>query len=140
MVTICKRFTFDAAHHLPTMPVHHKCHRMHGHTYGVELIFAGKVDANGFCAGIDYGDIAAVWSRIERVVDHVCLNDIKGLEVPSTENLAPWIAREFVENCGHEHSKMAAHLVRVRVSESSTTWCEYEIKQAWRKPTARRAA
>lgn len=138
IVTIAKRFTFDAAHHLPTVPEFHKCHRLHGHTYGVEFVFKGRVDDKGFCAGIDYSDIAAVWDRIHRRVDHYCLNDIPGLEVPTTENLAPWITAEFVRCCGHEHSKLASALTRVRVSESSSTWCEVEVQTGWRKPNGRK--
>jgi 6-pyruvoyltetrahydropterin/6-carboxytetrahydropterin synthase len=130
--TISKRFTFDAAHHLPTVPEHHKCHRMHGHTYGVELRFTGATADNGFCGGIDYGDIAAVWSRIHDRIDHRTLNDVPGLEVPSTEVLAGWIVREFIRECGTEHARIATHLSGVRVNESETTWCEIEVSQAWR--------
>jgi 6-pyruvoyltetrahydropterin/6-carboxytetrahydropterin synthase len=122
--TIAKRFTFDAAHFLPTVPEHHKCRRMHGHTYEVELRFTGPTANNGFCAGIDYGDIAAVWARLHERVDHRTLNDVAGLEVPSTENLVNWIWTEFVRECGVEHAKLAAHFSGVRVAESSTTWCE----------------
>lgn len=130
--TIAKHFTFDAAHWLPSVPEHHKCHRMHGHTYRVELRFTGRIDAAGFCGGIDYSDIGAVWSRIHERVDHRVLNEIAGLEIPTTEVLAWWIAREFVDRCGMEHRKLAARLSGVRVSESSTTWCDVSISQAWR--------
>lgn len=136
-VTIAKRFSFDAAHHLPTVPAHHKCHRMHGHTYGVELRFAGPTAPSGFCAGIDYDDIKRVWERIHRVVDHQVLNEIPGLEIPSTEVLAVWIAETFIASCGPEHTKLRDHLASVRVSESSSTWCEYVVSQAWRRNVKR---
>jgi 6-pyruvoyltetrahydropterin/6-carboxytetrahydropterin synthase len=128
-VTIAKHFTFDAAHFLPTVPEHHKCRRMHGHTYGVELRFVGSPDASGFCAGIDYADIAAIWARIFDRVDHRLLNEVPGLEVPTTEILVSWIAGEFRAACGLEHEKMRRALASVRVSESATTWCEIDLRQ-----------
>lgn len=137
ITTISKRFTFDAAHFLPTVPEHHKCRRMHGHTYVVELVFSGRTDDNGFCAGIDYGDIAAVWDRIDRKLDHRTLNEVEGLEVPTTENLVAWLVEEFRAQCGLEHEKLKTSLKRVRVHESSTTWCEIEVCQPWRTPTGR---
>lgn len=122
--TIAKRFTFDAAHCVPTFPEHHKCHRMHGHTYVVELQFTGPTLESGLCAGIDYGDIAAVWSRLNEKIDHRVLNEVAGLEVPTTENLVAWIWKEFVRACGVEHIRLAQHFSGVRVQESSSTWCE----------------
>lgn len=117
ITTIAKRFTFDAAHWLPTVPADHKCRRMHGHTYEVEFQFQGETAENGFCAGIDYADIAAAWAKIHAVLDHRELNKIPGLSVPSTENLVLWIITAmFVLD-------QAEHMTGVKVSESSTTWC-----------------
>lgn len=112
--TIAKRFTFDAAHHLPTVPADHKCHRMHGHTYEVELVFRGPVGDDGFV--IDYAKIAEAWDPLHAALDHQILNDVRGLEVPSTENLVHWIWRRLGD--------IWPMLDVVRVYESSTTWCE----------------
>lgn len=125
ITTIAKQFTFDAAHHLPTVPEDHKCRRMHGHTYGVELRFRGSTMPNGFCGGIDYADIATIWAPIHDTLDHRVLNDVPGLEVPSTEHLVEWIVRRWYDEClklNRLDLKMFLH--SVRVSESSTTWCE----------------
>lgn len=89
MITICKTFTFDAAHHIPTMPDGHKCRHMHGHTYSVDLILRGDVPDSGYF--IDYGDIAKAWQPTFELIDHKVLNDIPGLEIPTTEVLAKWI-------------------------------------------------
>lgn len=110
MVTICKSFDFDAAHWLPLVAAHHKCHRMHGHTYRVEVIVCGEIDERGMVC--DYAEIAEAWVPIHAEIDHRCLNEIPGLENPTTEILAPWILARL---------PMAT---RVRVYESSTTWCE----------------
>lgn len=127
-VTIAKQFTFDAAHHLPTMPADHKCHRMHGHTYSVELQFTGPIYASGLCSGIDYGDIAAVWLKLFEEIDHRVLNDVRGLGTPTTEILALWVAQRFAAAAREMAlDGLAGALSKVRVSESSTTWCEFEV-------------
>lgn len=115
-VTISKKFDFDAAHHLPKVPDEHKCKRMHGHTYVVEVICAGEVGPDGMVC--DYADIAAAWDPLHNVLDHRVLNDIRGLENPTTEVLAPWILERLDE------SRIGQFLTAVRVYESSTTWCE----------------
>lgn len=112
--TIAKRFTFDAAHRLGNLPANHKCYRMHGHTYEVELVFTGSVD-DGFV--LDYADIATMWAPLNELLDHRVLNDVPGLEVPSTEHLAAWI-------CAHMVQVAAERFSKVIVRESSTTWCE----------------
>jgi len=118
MATVSKRFTFDAAHRLDRLPPDHKCHRMHGHTYEVDLVFTGEVDGNGFV--IDYADIAALWAPLHERLDHHVLNEVPGLEIPSTEHVAAWIAANVFDKFHHGYCR----LDRVRVMESSTTWCE----------------
>jgi 6-pyruvoyltetrahydropterin/6-carboxytetrahydropterin synthase len=115
MITIAKQFTFDAAHHLPTMPEGHKCRRLHGHTYGVELQLRGMPGANGLF--VDYEDIAKAWAPIHEQIDHRLLNEIPGLAVPTTEVLCLWLFGKLELHLGE-------WLTRIRVSESSTTWAE----------------
>ena len=38
VVRLHKSFTFEAAHWLPTFPEGHKCRRMHGHSFQVEVV------------------------------------------------------------------------------------------------------
>jgi len=117
IVRICKTFDFDAAHWLPHVCEGHKCGRLHGHTYRVSVILEGEPDGHmGWF--IDYADIAAAWLPIHDDVDHKCLNEVRGLENPTTEALAPWILRRF------NASRLAPFMVGVRVYESSSTWCE----------------
>lgn len=113
-VTIAKEFDFDAAHWLPNVPQGHKCGRLHGHTYRVQFELVGEPDSRGFV--VDYAEIAEVWRPVEAELDHRLLNDVPGLENPTTEVLAPWILARL--------SKSLPQLVAVRVFESSTTWCE----------------
>lgn len=114
IVTISKKFDFDAAHFLPNLPDGHKCKRLHGHTYLAELILRGEPDERGFV--VDYAEIATAWRPVEALLDHRLLNDIEGLETPSTEVLAPFIARMLLDSLPLLHA--------VRVYESSTTYCE----------------
>ena len=114
IVTISKTFDFDAAHSLPGVPKNHKCARLHGHTYRVEVLLRGEPDVRGFVA--DYAEIAAAWAPLHDMLDHRHLNEIEGLENPTTEVLAPFIARALID--------ALPLLLSVRVYESSTTWCE----------------
>lgn len=116
MVTIAKTFDFDAAHFLPKVAEGHKCARLHGHTYRVEIRVAGELDARGMVC--DYAEIAVAWAPIHDVLDHRCLNEVPGLENPTTEVLAPWILERLLCN------GRGLPVVSVRVYESSTTWCE----------------
>jgi 6-pyruvoyltetrahydropterin/6-carboxytetrahydropterin synthase len=89
---IGQAFTFEAAHRLPHMPPTHRCHRMHGHSYRVELTLEGEVDpATGFV--VDFFEIEAVFKPLLDQLDHHTLNDVPGLENPTAENIAAWIAR-----------------------------------------------
>ena len=114
MIVIAKAFDFDAAHFLPHVHDGHKCKRMHGHTYRVEFRLQGPLDERGMVC--DYDEISAAWAPIHEALDHRTLNDVLGLENPTTEILAPWILREF--------RKSRLPVVSVRVYESSTTYCE----------------
>lgn len=116
-VTISKKFDFDCAHRLPKVPRGHKCRRMHGHTYAIEVICEGEVDKRGMV--LDYAEIAAAWMRLHARIDHRTLNSIRGLENPTTEVLAPWLLRRL--------ARMLPQLVAVKVYESSATWCEARL-------------
>lgn len=114
MIYLCKQFDFDAAHFLPRVAADHKCRRLHGHTYRVDVVLCGQPDENGML--IDYADVAEAWSPVDAMLDHRCLNDIEGLENPTTEVLAQFIVAMLVD--------ALPLLDHVRVYESSTTWCE----------------
>lgn len=85
---IWKEFTFESAHFLPNVPEGHRCGGMHGHSYLVRLTLEGSVDeSTGWL--MDFADIKKRWKSLP--LDHVVLNDIPGLENPTSENLARWI-------------------------------------------------
>lgn len=89
-VCLEKTFRFEAAHWLPHVPEGHKCRRIHGHSYVVEVFLEGEVDPEkGWL--IDFADIVAAWTPLRAQLDHHCLNDVEGLENPTAEMICLWI-------------------------------------------------
>lgn len=88
---ILATFTFEAAHFLPNVPSGHKCGRTHGHNWQITVVCAGEPDAHtGWI--LDFFEIEEVWQRcIHTVVDHQLLNEIPGLQNPTSEVIARWI-------------------------------------------------
>ncbi len=85
-----RTFQFEAAHRLPHVPPGHKCARLHGHSFRVEVVVEGPLDPHlGWV--MDYADIKAAFAPIFRQLDHHYLNEIPGLENPTSELLAKWI-------------------------------------------------
>lgn len=91
---IYKEFTFDAAHRLPQVPETHKCRRLHGHTFRLRVYVDGPIDEHyGWVQ--DFTEIKAVCDPILDELDHYYLNEIPGLENPTSENIAIWIWRRM---------------------------------------------
>ncbi len=89
-VTLRKSFQFEAAHLLPKLPTEHKCRRLHGHSFKVELAVFGPCDPHlGWL--IDYADISAAFRPLWEQLDHRYLNEVPGLENPTSEQIALWI-------------------------------------------------
>ncbi|EKT65533.1 6-carboxytetrahydropterin synthase QueD [Providencia burhodogranariea] len=88
--SIYKDFHFEAAHKLPHVPEGHQCGRLHGHSFMVRLELTGDVDKKtGWI--IDFSDVKEAFKPILNQLDHYYLNDIEGLENPTSEVLASWI-------------------------------------------------
>ncbi len=115
-VRLVKSFRFEAAHWLPTFPEGHKCRRLHGHSFRVDVVVAGEVtQPAGYL--VDYGKIKEAIEPLRRQLDHHCLNEIEGLENPTSEVLAGWL-----------WGRLAAalpQLAEVVVHETCTARCEY---------------
>lgn len=113
---IFKEFTFEAAHRLPNVPPGHKCARLHGHSYRVELHVRGAVDEHGGWV-MDFADIKTAFFPILSQLDHYYLNEIQGLENPTSENLARWIWQRV--------QPRLTGLRKVVVRETCTSGCIY---------------
>lgn len=113
---ISKTFRIEAAHRLPNVPAGHKCARLHGHSFRIELVIRGPVDPHlGWV--VDFADVSAVFAPLHERLDHHYLNEIEGLENPTSENLARYI---------HDAVKPALpRLHAVVVHETCTSKCRY---------------
>lgn len=117
---IFKRFTLEAAHRLPNVPAGHKCARLHGHSFQVELRVSGEPGPDSGWV-MDFADLKAAFAPIEAQLDHQYLNDIEGLENPTSERLAMWI---------WERMKPSVPLLsEVVVRETCTSGCRYRGPQ-----------
>ena len=111
-----KEFSFEAAHRLPHVPAGHKCGRLHGHSFRVTLYVEGPVDAlTGWV--IDYAEIKNAFAPTLERLDHHYLNEIDGLENPTSEIIARWIWEEV--------QPRLQLLSKVVVCETCTSGCVY---------------
>jgi 6-pyruvoyltetrahydropterin/6-carboxytetrahydropterin synthase len=94
---IFKVFTIEAAHRLPNVPDGHQCGRLHGHSFRVEIHCEGRVDPDSGWI-IDFADIKSVFKPCYDQLDHHYLNDVEGLENPTSENFARWIWHQIVDD------------------------------------------
>jgi 6-pyruvoyltetrahydropterin/6-carboxytetrahydropterin synthase len=89
-ITLTKTFQIEAAHRLPLLPKGHKCERLHGHSFRIDVLVSGECDPKlGWL--IDYAEINAAFQPLFDQLDHRCLNDVEGLENPTSEILAKWV-------------------------------------------------
>jgi 6-pyruvoyltetrahydropterin/6-carboxytetrahydropterin synthase len=115
-VELKKDFRFEAAHMLPKTPEGHKCRRLHGHSFRITIVVKGEVDEE---AGwlIDFADIKEAWKPLHDRLDHYYLNEIEGLENPTSEILSRWIWERIEPALPCLHS--------VTVHETCTSSCTY---------------
>lgn len=114
---IYKEFTFEAAHRLPNVPQGHKCARLHGHSFLVRIVIEGDIDPHtGWL--MDFSEVKKVFAPIYDQLDHNYLNDIKGLENPTSENIAIWIWNQL--------KPLLSALTRVEIRETCTSGCVYK--------------
>jgi 6-pyruvoyltetrahydropterin/6-carboxytetrahydropterin synthase len=94
---IFKKITFEAAHRLPNCPPGHKCARLHGHSFSVELHLQGPVDPKAGWV-MDFGEVKRAFAPLHEQLDHSYLNEIPGLENPTCEHIARWIWQRLKPN------------------------------------------
>ena len=111
-----KDFSFEAAHRLPNVPAGHKCARLHGHSFLVRVTVDGPVgERTGWV--MDFADLKVAFAPLHDRLDHRYLNEIAGLENPTSEVLARWI--------WHELQPTLPALTEIEVRETCTTGCIY---------------
>jgi 6-pyruvoyltetrahydropterin/6-carboxytetrahydropterin synthase len=111
-----KTFQIEAAHRLPNVPTGHKCARLHGHSWRIEVAIEGPV-GNDTGWVMDYADLKAAFQPIHDRIDHNYLNEIPGLENPTSERLAVWLWNELKPRL-----PLLSELV---IAETCTSRCVY---------------
>ena len=116
VLEISKLFTLEAAHRLPNVPPGHKCARLHGHSFQIEVHIQGEVgEVSGWV--MDFSEVKAAFQPIHDRLDHNYLNEIAGLENPTSENLARYLWREL--------QPTLRGLSKIIVRETCTSGCVY---------------
>jgi 6-pyruvoyltetrahydropterin/6-carboxytetrahydropterin synthase len=109
-------FQIEAAHWLPNVPKGHKCARMHGHSFRIEVHVSGPVGGTSGWV-MDFADLREAFQPVHDRLDHYCLNEVEGLENPTSENLAMWIWRQL--------DPSLPGLSRIVVQETCNAGCVY---------------
>ena len=116
---IHKTFQIESAHRLPHVPEGHKCARVHGHSFRIEVHVEGSLDPKlGWV--MDFADIKTAFQPLFDQLDHRYLNEVEGLENPTSEHLARWIWQRLAPRL--------PLLARVVVHETCTSGCSYDGK------------
>ncbi len=113
---IFRAFVIEAAHRLPHVPEGHKCQRLHGHSFHILVYVGGRLDEHAGWV-MDFSDVATAFQPIFEQIDHRYLNEVEGLENPTSENLARWIWSRLVPRL--------PGLRKIVVKETCTAGCVY---------------
>lgn len=115
-VRLVRSFSFEAAHRLPNVPDGHKCARLHGHSFHIELVCEGPIDPHtGWL--VDFAEIKRAFAPCFELLDHRYLNEVEGLDNPTAEHLARWIWQRV--------KPQLPSLCQVSVAETCAARCEY---------------
>jgi len=121
-ITLEVKTSFSASHVLNGYPG--PCSKLHGHTWGVSVKIAGPPNPiSGIL--IDFKIIKKLLKAV--LPDHCHLNDIKGLKIPTAENVSVWLYNQLVHEIV-EYSRdagMDIELVSVTVWESPEAGATY---------------
>tara|TARA_B100000678_G_C18184231_1_gene492445 strand:- start:879 stop:1235 length:357 start_codon:yes stop_codon:yes gene_type:complete len=116
-MNVFKTFTIEAARSLPNLPDGHPCKNIHGHSFKITITVTGNVDnKTGFV--MDFGDIDETFNPLLSKLDHSYLNDIEGLENPSSENVCQWIWARLAPSL--------PGLSQIDIKETDSTGCIYK--------------
>jgi 6-pyruvoyltetrahydropterin/6-carboxytetrahydropterin synthase len=111
---LSRTFRIEAAHRLPNVPADHKCARLHGHSFHITLHVGGEVDDRlGWI--VDYADLDRAFEPLHALLDHHYLNEVPGLENPTSELLARFVLERVKLSKGR--------LLSVTVAENCLSAC-----------------
>ena len=110
-----KEFTFEAAHKLPLVAKDHKCFQLHGHSFKARIYVEGPVNDLGWV--IDFSELKSICKPWIQKLDHSYLNEITGLENPTSENIAMWLWNKLIEEL--------PQMCEIEIMETCTSGCLY---------------
>ncbi len=116
IVEIYKEFSFEAAHRLPNVAPEHKCARLHGHSFQVRIYVAGTLGEHSGWV-MDFADLKEAFQPVWAQLDHYYLNEITGLENPTSENIALWVWQKL--------KPTLPQLSKIEIKETCTSGCVY---------------
>lgn len=113
-----QHFHIESARFLPHLPKSHPCANMHGHSFKIILQLKGELQPQvGWV--MDYHEISLVMAPLLKQLDHKVLNEVPGLENPTSELLAKWI---------YEKARLSIPLLQsVTIMETTSTECKYPV-------------
>ena len=114
---VYKKFNIESARSIPNLPKTHPCHHIHGHSFKIIISVQGDVnEQNGFV--VDFQDIDDAFDPLKKELDHSYLNDIKGLQNPTSENICIWIWNKIQASL--------PNIYRIEIRETDSTGCIYK--------------
>ncbi|NCS66541.1 MAG: 6-carboxytetrahydropterin synthase QueD [Hydrogenophilaceae bacterium CG1_02_62_390] len=114
-------FHLESARRLPNLPAEHPCARVHGHSFQVEVHLSGPLDETlGWVT--DFAEVEVAWAPVKAALDHRYLNDVPGLDNPTSERLAIWIWDRL--------KPMLPGLAKIIIRETASSGCVYEGERA----------
>ena len=117
---VYKKFNIESARSIPNLPKTHPCHHIHGHSFKIIISVKGPVNKqNGFVT--DFQDIDDAFSPFKKELDHSYLNDIEGLQNPTSENICIWIWNKIQSSL--------PNIYKIEIKETDSTGCIYEGKR-----------
>ena len=117
---VYKKFNIESARSIPNLPKTHPCHHIHGHSFKIIISVKGPINKqNGFVT--DFQDIDDAFSSFKKELDHSYLNDIEGLQNPTSENICIWIWDKIQSSL--------PNIYKIEIKETDSTGCIYKGKR-----------
>ena len=117
---VYKKFNIESARSIPNLPKTHPCHHIHGHSFKIIISVKGPVNKqNGFVT--DFQDIDDAFNSFKKELDHSYLNNIEGLQNPTSENICIWIWDKIQSSL--------PNIYKIEIKETDSTGCIYEGKR-----------
>lgn len=89
-IELQKTWHFESARRLTGLPPDHRCARLHGSSFTVEVTVEAPMDpVTGWA--VDFDVMEREWAIVHAQLDHRLLNEVPGLENPTTEHIAFWL-------------------------------------------------